>query len=111
MVLIGEEKQLCFDASQASGIESTHALSRTDAVILLAMNAKDGRIPLVNEAMRRVLIGLTGTVGLVFIPVSVVVLPVGEPVFFSPTDARTLQSSASECERCQRSCFTSNIDT
>ena len=83
MVLVGEDEQLRFDASHAGGVEGTHALGGVDAVILLAMYAEDGCVPLVNEAMRRVLVGLSGACRLVFVPVSIVVLPVGEPVLLS----------------------------
>ena len=44
------------------------------------MDAQNGGVPLVHEAVGRVGVGLAGVGGLVFVPEGIVVLPVGEPV-------------------------------
>ena len=83
VVLIGEDEQLGLYAFHSGGIEGTHALGGIDAVVFLSMDAEDGGVPVVNEPVRRVGISLTGICRLVLVPISIVILPVAEPVFFS----------------------------
>ena len=82
MVLVGEDEQLGFYASHTGCIKGAHALSGVDAVVLLAMNTEDGGIPLIYEAVGAVLVSSLSTCCLVFVPVSIIVLPVREPVLF-----------------------------
>ena len=51
VVLVGEDEQLGLDATHTGGIEGTHALSGIDAVVLLAVDAENGSIPLVDKEM------------------------------------------------------------
>ena len=80
MVLVGEDEKLCLDALHACCIEGRHSLCGVDAVVLLSVDAEYRGVPLVDETMWRVLVGLTCIVCLVLVPVSVVVFPVGEPI-------------------------------
>ena len=59
--------------------DSTETLVGIDAIIFFAMYAKDGRVPLVNKAMRTVGISLLGRLGLILVPIGVVIFPIGEP--------------------------------
>ena len=79
VVLVGEDEEFGGDAAQACGVEGSHALVGIDAIVQFAVYAEDGGVPLVDEAMRGVLVGLAGVGRLVFVPISIVVLPVGEP--------------------------------
>ena len=81
MVLIRIDEELGWDATHAGCIEGAHALIGIDAVILLAVDAEDWSIPLVNELVRTVLVSLLGVGTLVLVPVSIVILPVREPSF------------------------------
>ena len=80
MVLVGVEEKFGFDATHTGCVESAHALCCIDAVVLLAVDAEDGGIPFVDEAVWRVVVGALGVGRLVAVPKGVVVLPVGEPV-------------------------------
>ena len=82
VVLVGIDKQLGFYAFHAGGVEGTHALGGIDTVVFLAMDAQYWGIPVVYPTVGRIGIGLLRTGGLVLVPISIVVLPVGEPVLF-----------------------------
>ena len=82
VVFVGEDEQLGFDATQTGGVEGSHALVGVDAVVLLAVDAEDGGVPLVDEAMRRVVICPLGILRLVLVPIGIIVFPVGEPHLF-----------------------------
>ena len=79
MVLVGEDEKFGGDATQACSVEGSHALVGIDAIVQFAVYAEDGGVPLVDEAMRGVLVGLAGVGRLVLSPVGVFILPVGEP--------------------------------
>ena len=79
MVLIGEDEELGGYATHACGVECSEALVGVYAVVFLAVYAEDGRVPLVDEAVRRVLICALGVVCLVAVPVGILILPVREP--------------------------------
>ena len=51
MVLVGEDEQFGGDATHFGGIEGGHGLVGKDAVVLLSVDAEDGRVPLVYEAV------------------------------------------------------------
>ena len=78
MVLVGEDEQLGRDATQACGIECSHALVGIDAIVQLSVDAEDGGVPLIDETVGRVLIGLAGVRRLILVPIGIVVLPVRE---------------------------------
>ena len=65
MILVGIDEELCRDATQAGGIESSEALIGVDAIVFLAMDAENGRVPLVYKAMGAVVIGAFGCCSLV----------------------------------------------
>ena len=83
VVLIGIEEEFSLDATHTGSIEGTHALCGIDAVVFLAVDAEDRSVPLVDEEMWGIAVGAVGIGGAVFVPVSIVVLPVGEPVLLS----------------------------
>ena len=82
MILVGEEQQLGGNTLEAGSIESAKALIGVDAVVFLAMDAKDRCVPLVDKLVWTGIIGATGIGRTVGIPVSIFLLPVGEPCFF-----------------------------
>ena len=76
VVLVGEDKQLGWDAFHTCSVKCTHALGGVDAIIFLAMNAEYGRIPFVDKAMGRVFVCAFGVGRLVFVPVRIIVFPI-----------------------------------
>ena len=82
MVFIGEDEQFGRYAAHTSGIKGTHALSGVNTIILLTVDAEDGRIPAVDKSVGRMIVGAAGGGGAVFIPVGVLILPIGEPILF-----------------------------
>ena len=83
MILVWEDEQLGRNATHASRIEGSHALVCIDAIVFLAMDAEDRSVPLVYKLVRAVLVCLLGVDSSVFVPVSIIVLPVGEPNLLS----------------------------
>ena len=79
MVFIREDEELGGYAAHACCVESAESLVGIDAVVHLAVDAEYWSVPLVYKLVRRVLVGAACTVGHVFVPVSVFILPVGEP--------------------------------
>ena len=73
MVLVREDEELGRDATHAGGIEGTHALVGVDAIVLLAVDAEDRGVPLVDELVGAVLVSLLGVGSLVLVPVSVII--------------------------------------
>ena len=82
MVFIGEDEELGGNTFHAGCIEGGHTLSIVDAVVLLAVDAEDGRVPLLHHLVRRVVVGLLGTWHLRTVPVGLIIFPVAEPVLF-----------------------------
>ena len=83
MILVWEDEQLGRNATQTSRIEGSHALVCIDAIVFLAMDAEDRSVPLVYKLVRAVLVCLLGVDSPVFVPVSIIVLPAGEPNLLS----------------------------
>ena len=54
MVLVGEYQELSRYATKFGGVEGLHALGGQNAVIFFAVDAQNGRIPILNELMRGV---------------------------------------------------------
>ena len=79
MILVWEDEQLGRNATHTCRIEGSHALVCIDAIVFFAMDAEDRSVPLVYKLVRAVLVCLLGVGSLVFVPVSIIVLPVGEP--------------------------------
>ena len=79
MILIREDEQLGRNATQTCRIKGSHALVCIDAIVFFAMDAEDRSVPLVYKLVRAVLVCLLGVGCLVFVPISIIVLPVGEP--------------------------------
>ena len=81
MVLVGEDEQLGWDAAQFGSVEGGHGLVGQDAVVAFAVDAEDGRVPLVHKLVGRVGEGALGRLVLL-VPVSAAHVPVGKPFLF-----------------------------
>ena len=76
VVLVWEDEQLSRNAAQTGSIEGAHALIVNNAVVLFAVDAEDGRIPLIYKLMGRILVSLVGTCGTILGPIGIGLLPV-----------------------------------
>ena len=81
VVLVGEDEQFGRDAAQFGSVEGSHGLVGQDAVVPFAVDAEDGRVPLVHKLVGRVGEGALGRL-VVLVPVSAAHVPVGKPFLF-----------------------------
>ena len=81
MILIGEDEQFSRYPSHLGGVERGHRLVGQNAVVFLAVDTENRRVPLIDELMRAVGKCALGN-RIVFLPVRTAHVPVGEPFLF-----------------------------